>query len=659
VSARDSRDVTTLDRVRINHEAIAMKSFADTAREFRTFHNNSFNVALHLVTTPACLSCVVAGIQLRFGDAWVRNIFWAYGFAVTLLTPGYGLKLSTTLVWCAIVRVALIMATVCDMKTLGVIFASAYVGQELAHLVTGEKTYQASYMDASNWPSLLVEHTFYLLPLCLDAVMHMRESFLSWIIAHNYVVRAKLTSAKEKASLKVIENFVTDEDPDRTCTAHWWHELLPPKEKKAFTDIVHAAPIQKMFADRFRPDAWAVDPIYGMNEIYVASSHHNNNSDTVFYMEHCDGPWSVYPFCFVYRCMLAVNENVQVETNFCHEGTGGCLSDGDIVGFDYHREIHVIADRPTPNKDRRVTMKLHYVVYPKCFGPFGRFLGTLAMVYNTAARRLFLNTIRPTGFWRFMAWMVLTVTNAVFNLEKYAGLNNVMSAVALYAIGQFIHPYFFMAVTSFTHYSMYIATYHCRGNINFGVFKRNVIFWKTLALSHLGYNYYMNFEFDPISLAMLVGGYGLSAAAANALGIDQTYFGVELGKVEPNFVSCFPYNTIPHPMIIGSMVGLLGFHKMAGFRAALPYLIPAHCAFYMVHMIQEQVNDIYANVADEKTKVVVTKKATSTPRKAASAKKTPSAKASPRTPKKTPSKSASRTPKKTPSRTPSRSRARR
>jgi len=87
-------------------------------------------------------------------------------------------------------------------------------------------------------------------------------------------------------------------------------------------------------------------------------------------------------------------------------------------------------------------------------------------------------------------------------------------------------------------------------------------------------------------------------------------------------------------------------------------LIPAHCAFYMVHMIQEQVNDIYANVADE-TNVVVTKKVTNPPRKAASAKKTPSAKASPQTPKKTPSKSASRTPKKTPSRTPSRSRARR
>ena len=46
-------------------------------------------------------------------------------------------------------------------------------------------------------------------------------------------------------------------------------------------------------------------------------------------------------------------------------------------------------------------------------------------------------------------------------------------------------------------------------------------------------------------------------------------------------------------MIVGSMIGLLGFHKMASFRAALPYLVPMHCAMYMTHMIQEQVRDIY------------------------------------------------------------------
>jgi len=117
----------------------------------------------------------------------------------------------------------------------------------------------------------------------------------------------------------------------------------------------------------------------------------------------------------------------------------------------------------------------------------------------------------------------------------------------------------------------------------------------------------------------------------------------------------FPYNVVPHPMIIGSMVGLLGFHKMAGFRAALPYAIPVHCAMYFVHMCQEQFNDIYAanwgSSADVKAKVAA--------RARTPARKISNKSATSRTPKKSPSrtpkKTPSRTPKKTPSRTPSRS----
>ena len=78
--------------------------------------------------------------------------------------------------------------------------------------------------------------------------------------------------------------------------------------------------------EAFPPDCYNIEAIPAMNEIYVASSHHNNNSDTVFYTQHCDGPWSVYPFCHVYRVMLAVNENKQVETHFTMERSGGCLS---------------------------------------------------------------------------------------------------------------------------------------------------------------------------------------------------------------------------------------------------------------------------------------------------------------------------------------------
>ena len=94
------------------------------------------------------------------------------------------------------------------------------------------------------------------------------------------------------------------------------------------------------------------------------------------------------------------------------------------------------------------------------------------------------------------------------------------------------------------------------------------------------------------SIAMLVVGYGLSTAATVALEKDQTYFGVELGVMKPNFVVLFPHGYVPHPMITGSIVGLLGFHKMATFRAAL-CTVPVHICMYMIHMIQEQVFDIY------------------------------------------------------------------
>merc|ERR1712216_1010663 len=353
------------------------------------------------------------------------------------------------------------------------LMAVGYVGQELAHVVTGEKTIQSTYQfKTPSRPMLLLEHTYFLLPLCIDALVHMKESFASWLIAHNYVVRCKLRNKEDKAALQTVVDFVTKEDPARDCTAHWWYQRLNG-------DVMECPEMLGMFTKRFRPDCYNIEAIPAMNEIYVASSHHNNNSDTVFYTQHRDGPWSVYPFCHVYRVMLAVNENKQVETHFTMERSGGCLSDGDAVGFDYNREIHVIADLPTKNKDRSITCKLHYVVYPKFFGPFGRLVGTLATWYNPTARNLFLATLRPRGlFWRFMAFHVIFWTKRVRELEMYAGLNNVAAAAALFAVGQKIHPYFFMVATSFTHYCMYIATYHYRYKINFGVFKRNVVFFK-------------------------------------------------------------------------------------------------------------------------------------------------------------------------------------
>ena len=561
---------------------------------FRAYHKNSLNVALHMLTTPAGIIAALVLAMQQWPEQYVYGAVAAYVASLLFTLQSFRLWIATTAWVGGLVTISTLASPYVSMKEALYLLGAAYVGQELAHIITNERTFQSSYMDKGlSVPALLLEHTYYLLPLCIDALINMEQSFAAWFVAHNYVVRCKLTNREDRAALREVYDFVTKEDPDRTCTAHWWYQRLTGKVGAAFSHVMQCDEMIGMFRKRFG-SAYNIEPIPAMNEIYVASSHHNNNSDTVFYTQHCDGPWSVYPFCHVYRVMCAVNENVQVETLFTMERGGGCLSDGDCVGFDYNREIHVIADLETKNVDRRITMKLHYVVYPKCFGWLGKLKGTLATWYNTTARNLFLATIRPRGIvWRFMAWNVIFWTKRVRELEMYAGLNNVALAAFYFVAGQYIHPKFFMCMTSFTHYCMYIATYHYRERINFGVFKRNVIFFKTIALTHLGINYLVNFQYDPVSLAMIIVGYSLSFAATVALGMDQTYFGVELGVIKPNFVGGFPYNCVPHPMIVGSMIGLLGFHKMASFRAELPYLVPVHCLMYTLHMIQEQVRDIY------------------------------------------------------------------
>jgi hypothetical protein len=69
------------------------------------------------------------------------------------------------------------------------LLAVAYVGQELAHIISNERTFQSTYMNKGlSIPGLLLEHTYYLLPLCLDAFVNMQDSIAGWFVAHNYVV---------------------------------------------------------------------------------------------------------------------------------------------------------------------------------------------------------------------------------------------------------------------------------------------------------------------------------------------------------------------------------------------------------------------------------------------------------------------------------------
>jgi Phospholipid methyltransferase len=116
-----------------------------------------------------------------------------------------------------------------------------------------------------------------------------------------------------------------------------------------------------------------------------------------------------------------------------------------------------------------------------------------------------------------------------------------------------------------------------------------VLLFKTLALTQLFLLYLFpttdKFEFDVVSAIMIFTGYTVSIMATHALGLDRTYFGVELGICEYKCVNQFPYGFLPHPMILSQIWALLGFFKASNFRSMYPYLVPVHVCLYLAHMV--------------------------------------------------------------------------
>lgn len=60
----------------------------------------------------------------------------------------------------------------------------------------------------------------------------------------------------------------------------------------------------------------------------------------------------------MYRTLVAITTNTQISTVFPMQPFRVAISDGEVIGLDFHREVHRIENDPTrPNKDRRITCK--------------------------------------------------------------------------------------------------------------------------------------------------------------------------------------------------------------------------------------------------------------------------------------------------------------
>ena len=534
--------------------------YSNTFVMFQKHHQCPANVFLHFFTTLIWLWGII-GLLVNFH----LNILIVLYTVLLLTGTPYLVSFSSN------ATILFIMLFPIDAGHSVALIGVGCALQELSHWLTGESTFLSTYI--TDEPSRVVPHTLWLLPCVMNAVMN-NYWFLPYIVPRKKLVRATV----ESGTSVVIRTVVNGKVEERAETTHLWSnhdpEIAVMMEKMVNDDC-----IKRGFQTLFTTDRWDVKPARGMNEIYTSAIGKQNKtaSDTVFYTPHCDGPFWWTPGASLFRVLVAVTPNVQVKTRFVHSNPDGIvLTTNEVLGFDYNRELHWIDDTGEINKWRRTVLKLHYVVYPKGWHRYAAIVEFLNTRYNTWARARFRETLTPHSSWeRMLAFSILATTKLNTFIVQYVGWWNMVYVAVAWCLG----PVLFLIATSFRHYMLYMATYQWREEVDFGIFVRDAKFFKMLAWLHIGCRLpALSWWVIPVLI-----GLSITLLATWRLGTVRTYFGAELGIVEPKRITSFPYGWIPHPMIIGQLVSLAYLPTLTQDQ----WLVPCHGILYYAHMIQE------------------------------------------------------------------------
>jgi len=293
--------------------------------------------------------------------------------------------------------------------------------QYMSHVISGEFTYISTYLfeENSNMIYKYIEHVVLTIPAIFDSFQ------FEIVYRKNKICYGKLTEHSNSCDkiLKWVYDSVNIQD--QTKTSHWWYSDVSSDLQESF-DVLNRK-VMDYISDCHT--SYNIEKIDEMNEIYVSSNASSvvMNSDSVFYNKHIDGPCYIFPFCSVYRCILALNENENITTLFPTTKKSFTLSDGEFVGFDFNRDIHYISSKNLPTKYPRVTLKLHYLVYPKYLYCFAMILYKLNVQYDKRARDLFLYTLTPNTFLKKISSVfVNSTTNLTYYIEEYMGIINFM-----------------------------------------------------------------------------------------------------------------------------------------------------------------------------------------------------------------------------------------
>jgi hypothetical protein len=119
---------------------------------------------------------------------------------------------------------------------------------------------------------------------------------------------------------------------------------------------------------------------------------------------------------------------------------------------------------------------------------FGKLLAAASTGYNICFRALFLATIKPPSTpWEIFSGQIVVQTTRFCNAaQRVVGFQNILYVALVALCARAYDSYaLFLVCTSFVHYLRYMTTYYVRENVAFEAFKRDVLFFKSLALAQV------------------------------------------------------------------------------------------------------------------------------------------------------------------------------
>ena len=314
-----------------------------------------------------------------------------------------------------------------------------------------------------------------------------------------------------------IREWVISQGPDKDNSTHWWYTKLPADISYLYYKIATDKNIINMFKNNFGFN-YNIDIINDMNEIYVTAPQKNsgenninnkkellsniyNSSDKIFYTRHIDGPYYLFPFASCYRVIIGLDNNSNVVTRFNMIPTDVVIKKGDVTAFDFHRESHYIYNKNTSIKyyndtddNFRVTLKIHYCIYPWWAYYFGKTLSKLSVNYNNNFRNLFLFTLKTDEIYKgIIAYFMILNTKIFHDIDYCIGFNNLSFLSILFYISQITHYNIFLFGCLLIYYLRKIKK--IEENCNICILKRDLRFYYSVYSMQIYYMYYNNLLF--------------------------------------------------------------------------------------------------------------------------------------------------------------------